>query len=101
MKYLDMLRPLSSIRIAQKVIGDSFSQNGSSGLRFLSIDRRKNQQIIINEGLESDWNFPHEDGHIVNTPFEPIKIPNITLDQFVWKDVNKWSNHTAIVGVFE
>lgn len=38
-----------------------------------------------------------EDGYIVSSPFEPITIPDLTIDQYVWKNLSKWQNKVAIV----
>lgn len=38
-----------------------------------------------------------EDGFIVNSIYEPITIPDLTVDQYVWKNINKWQNKVAIV----
>lgn len=38
-----------------------------------------------------------EDGFIVKTIYEPITLSNQTVDQYVWKDINKWQNMVAIV----
>lgn len=64
----------------------------------------KNQIRCISANVTNrkndDWHFPYEEGHVVDSPYEPRPVPNIPLDQFVWKDMNKWSNHTAIVSKF-
>lgn len=34
---------------------------------------------------------------IINSPFQDITIPDISVDQYVFADVNKWSHKTALV----
>ena len=34
----------------------------------------------------------------IPSPMPSIDYPNISIDQFVWADLNKWSNKTAVVG---
>lgn len=36
-------------------------------------------------------------GYIVKSPYESISIPDLTIDQYVWKNMPKWPNHIAIV----
>lgn len=40
-----------------------------------------------------------EDGYILNSIYEPITLPDLTLDQFIWKNVSKWQNKVAIVSL--
>lgn len=35
----------------------------------------------------------------IHSPFPSIDYPNISIDQYVWADMNKWSDKTAVVGV--
>lgn len=41
--------------------------------------------------------FTESDGYVWNSPFERISLPDMTIDQYVWKNVAKWKNHVAIV----
>lgn len=34
---------------------------------------------------------------IIRSPYPSVKIPEITLEEFVWKDMHKWSDKVAIV----
>lgn len=38
-----------------------------------------------------------KDGFVLNSIYEPITLPDFTVDQYVWKNINKWQNHVAIV----
>jgi hypothetical protein len=39
----------------------------------------------------------NENDIIVYSPLPSIKYPECTIDQYVFKDVNKWSSKTALV----
>lgn len=43
--------------------------------------------------------FTHsaEDGFVRRSSFTPIELPNMRIDQFVWKDYLKWQDKIAIV----
>lgn len=36
---------------------------------------------------------------IVNSTFPPMACANLTIDQYVWNDLNKWSSKTALVRI--
>lgn len=46
--------------------------------------------------------FTHssETGYERHSSFTDITVPNLRIDQFVWKDYLKWQNKTAVVSVF-
>lgn len=63
----------------------------------------RNQRVTA-RGIVSAQNFlcqQHiakvQDDIIVESAFAPLKYPDLTIDQYVWSDLNKWSNKTALV----
>lgn len=34
---------------------------------------------------------------IVRSPFPDLEYPDVNIDQFIWKDFNKWNRKVAIV----
>lgn len=34
---------------------------------------------------------------IIDSPFPSLNYPDLTIDQYVFKDLNKWSNKIALV----
>lgn len=38
-----------------------------------------------------------EDGFVLNSIYEPITLPDLTVDRYVWKNISKWENKVAIV----
>lgn len=38
-----------------------------------------------------------KDGFVFRSPYEAISIPDMTLDQYIWKNMAKWKNHVAVV----
>lgn len=38
-----------------------------------------------------------EEGYVWKSGYEPIVVPDLTLDEYVWKNVAKWENKIAIV----
>lgn len=41
--------------------------------------------------------YTPEDGFILNSIYEPITLPDLTIDQYIWKNVTKWQDKVAIV----
>lgn len=95
-----MFRSLSSTRIAKDLIRQSRSRSESPGPRFLSTrERKKPEPITQNDDIHGHYNFSREEGIVMNSPFENIKVPNVPLDQYVWRNISKWQNHTAMVSL--
>lgn len=85
-------------RFVKALSQHSTSSRHSSRVRYLATSTLKSQRVKINEEIhQTEWHFPHEEGYIVNSPYEPITFSNLSLDQFIWQNINKWQNHTAIV----
>lgn len=40
--------------------------------------------------------FEKNEGCIVKSPYQPIEIPQTTVDRYIWTNISKWPNHTAI-----
>jgi hypothetical protein len=40
---------------------------------------------------------PEEEKFIVRSPYPDIEIPEVSLSDYVWKDVKKWEEHVALV----
>lgn len=38
-----------------------------------------------------------EDGYYKTSPYDPIKVQNVPLHEYVWRDFKKWENSTAAV----
>lgn len=60
--------------------------------RFSSVE-----QSSLSELGKKSLIFTEKDGYIMKSPYEPISIPDFTIDQYVWKNLPKWQNHIAIV----
>jgi len=62
-----------------------------------------NQKNIVRAILTSNGSFHQQplandkEDIIVYSPFPSLDYPNVTIDQYVWADVDKWTNKTAIV----
>lgn len=41
--------------------------------------------------------YTAEDGFVLNSIYEPITLPDLTIDQYVWKNISKWQEKVAIV----
>ncbi|ALC48836.1 pdgy [Drosophila busckii] len=39
------------------------------------------------------------EGYYKTSPYEPVKVPNVPLHEYVWRDFKKWENKTAAVCV--
>lgn len=51
--------------------------------------------------MENFFTYSPETGYERTSSFPDITIPNVRIDQFVWKDYLKWQNKTAVVSDFD
>lgn len=94
-----MFRSLSATRFAKEIIRKSRSRSESPGPRLLSTQENKKPFNLQRDEYISGWHFPHEEGCVINSPYETTTIPNLPLDQYAWKNMNQWQNHIAMVGI--
>lgn len=40
--------------------------------------------------------YNEKEGYVMKSPYGSVQVPNITIDQYVWKNMSKWPNHIAI-----
>lgn len=66
--------------------------------RFLKTDREflTNERSSFSELAKKSLVYNEKDGYVMKSPYETISIPDLTIDQYVWKNMPKWQNHIAI-----
>lgn len=60
--------------------------------RFFSSER-----LSLTELAQKSLAYSDQDGYVMKSPYETISIPEMTIDQYVWKNMPKWQHHIAIV----
>lgn len=40
--------------------------------------------------------YNEQEGYVMKSPYGRVSIPDMTIDQYVWKNLSKWQNHVAI-----
>lgn len=67
------------------------------------LGKGQHQKFITRAILTSSTSFykhhlaDNENDVIVYSPLPSIPYPDVTIDQYVFGDINKWSNKTALV----
>lgn len=61
----------------------------------------RNGELLSNHKLSLELGkksvtFSEQDGYVMKSPYEPISMPDMTVDQYIWKNMPKWQNHIAI-----
>lgn len=64
-------------------------------IRLSSSMQLENNEFVKN--IFQHRTFTEEEGYVWNSPYEKISLPDMTVDQYVWKNVAKWPNKVAIV----
>lgn len=59
--------------------------------RFCSTETHSLGELVAKSLVYSD-----KDGYVMKSPYAPVSIPDVTIDQYVWKNLSKWQNRTAI-----
>lgn len=69
----------------------------------------RSQSTVENREAQFEDNFHKEivqaytynpvEGYIRTSPFEPVAVPNVPLDQYVWQNLPQWSNYIAMVSL--
>lgn len=53
----------------------------------------------LNPDVAHNRSYNSKEGFVWKSGYEPISIPDMTLDEYVWKNVAKWENKIAIVSI--
>lgn len=63
-----------------------------------SICRRyaSTERSSISELAKKSLTYTEKDGYVLKSPYEPHTAPNLTLEQYIWKNMPQWQNHIAI-----
>lgn len=72
------------------------SVNMKSGARLLLQRFQSTNRSALSEFAKKSLIFSEKDGYVMKSPYETISIPEMTIDQYVWKNMPKWQNHIAI-----
>lgn len=60
------------------------------------LSRQSSSRRSISELAKKSLIFDENDGFVMKSPYESISLPELTVDQYVWKNLAKWQNHVAI-----
>lgn len=80
-------------------------------INFIKLSKRTqstaHNQIETNNILENfhkevaqAYTYTPSEGYVRNSPLEPVTIPDIPLEQYVWQNIHKWENHVASVRIY-
>lgn len=54
-------------------------------------------RLPLAEYLRDHRKYTENDGFVLHSPYERVSIPDMTIDQYIWKNVAKWKHHVALV----
>ena len=54
------------------------------------------ESSMLYEMGKKNLSYNEKEGYVMNSPYGSVSVPNMTIDQYVWKNISKWPNHTAI-----
>lgn len=47
--------------------------------------------------MSASFTHTEAEGYVRHSPFEPIELPQVRIDQFVWQHVQRWERQTAVI----
>lgn len=59
--------------------------------RFISTEK-----YSMSELAKKSLIYDKTEGYVMKSPYGSVFIPDLTIDQYVWKNIKKWQNHVAI-----
>lgn len=59
----------------------------------------KQVRLFVAPALNCHLDFSSLSGAILNSGLPEVKIPRISLDEYVFENIGNWENHTAIVSM--
>lgn len=59
----------------------------------------KKVKVLARPTLNGDCKYSSVSG-ILNSGLPDVEIPNGSLDEYVFENIGKWENHTAVVSFF-
>lgn len=65
--------------------------------RRLAINVRSLSSAAAEFDMSASFTHTEADGYVRHSAFDPISLPNLRIDQFVWQDVQRWETKTALV----
>ncbi|KAM8720830.1 hypothetical protein ACLKA7_006816 [Drosophila subpalustris] len=96
--------PASTVVQMLRLRSAAATLNVAAASRGISTNRRQRNTASVEraQAISDRDKFLHyntEDGYYKTSPFDPIKVPNVPLHEYVWRDFKKWENSTAAVCV--
>lgn len=72
------------------------SVNMKSSLRLVFKRFFSSERVSLSELAKKSLVYSDQDGYLMKSPYETISIPEMTIDQYVWKNMPKWQHHIAV-----
>lgn len=58
---------------------------------------QKHKEAIVPYSMKDSFRYTPEDGYVRTSAFNDIQLQNLTIDQYIWQDLNKFQDNCAIV----
>lgn len=65
-----------------------------------SASTQKHKEAILPYSMKDSFRYSEEEGYVRTSAFIDAAVQNLTIDQYVWKDLEKLQNKVAIVSSF-
>lgn len=82
--------------------------NNLSGCRMLknrlissgNVSTQKHKEAIVPYSMKDSFRYSPEEGYVRTSAYNDVTLPNLTIDQYIWKDLQKFQDKCAIVSIW-
>lgn len=83
------------------------SSNNFSGCRILqnrmislcSASTQKHKEAIVPFSMKDSFRYSPAEGYVRTSAFNDVALQNLTIDQYIWKDLEQFQDKCAIVSI--
>lgn len=91
------------IRNATKRLSNKLSGCGILKNRLISSCSASTQihkeAVLPSYSMKDSFRYSPEEGYVRTSPFNDVTMENLTIDQYIWKDLDKFQGNCAIVSI--
>lgn len=79
--------------------------NNFSGCRILKnrlttsccLSTQRHKEAIVPYSMKDSFRYSPEEGYVRTSSFNDVSLQNLTIDQYIWKDLHQFQDKCAIV----
>lgn len=61
---------------------------------------QKHKESIVPFSMKDSFRYSPEEGYVRTSAYNDVQLQNMTIDQYIWKDLHQFQDKSAIVSGF-